>query len=80
MEATVEGGAFDGDDGLMGGGLAHEDVVEGGFVAVLVEAEGGGGVGLGVGVNEQGGVARACKVSSKVDGGGGLADAAFLVG
>ena len=67
------------DLGVQGGLLGEEGVVDGG-PGRLGKAEAAGGVGLGVEVDEQDGLAAFGERRGQVDGGGGLADAALLVG
>jgi hypothetical protein len=54
-------------------------VVDGPGEGRLVEAEAAGGVALGVHVHEEHAAAEGGEASAEVHGGGGLADAAFLV-
>jgi hypothetical protein len=72
-------GDFGGNDDVVGGGVAHEEVVdaEAGFVAG--EAEASGGVGLGVAVYKEGRETFEGEGGGEVDGGGGFADTTFLV-
>ena len=73
---VFDGGGADG--GLDGGG-AGEEVVDAGAGFIACEAEAGGGVGLGIAIDEQGGDTVQSECGGEVDGGGGFADATFLV-
>lgn len=60
--------------------VEDEAVVEGSAGRVFGKADGGGGVGLGVAVDEEGGLIGSGETGSEIDGGGSLADSAFLIG
>ena len=60
--------------------LVHDDVVHRGLEPAVVDAETRGGVALRVEVDDQRAVAQLGQAGTEVDGGGGLADAALLVG
>ena len=62
-----------------GGAFAAHGTVEGAAL-LLLDADGGGGIGLGVEVHEEGVDFLLGEGGGEVDGGGGLADAALLVG
>ena len=55
-------------------------MVDGGRQAVLVHAAAHGGVALWVKVDQQDTLAELCQRCGEVDGGGGFADTAFLIG
>jgi hypothetical protein len=82
-----EAGDLGGDDSLGDGVLGFfgvvddglEDIEEGGFDGVFFDPETGGGVALGVGVDEEDALIFEGKGSGEVDGGGGFADASFLI-
>ncbi len=78
-----EVGDVGGEDDLVDGVMAHEEVVdvEAGLAIIILtgEAEATGGVGLGVAVDEEGGEAFEGEGCGEVDGGGGLADSSLLV-
>ncbi len=62
------------------GGALHDGVVGRRHAASVIHAERGGGVALGVEVDHQHPLAELGQAGRDVDGGGGLADAALLVG
>ena len=66
-------------DGLGGGGPANEHLVGAALHAPLGDAVAGGGVALGVQVHDEHLFAQSRHAGGQVDGGRGLADAAFLV-
>ena len=61
-------------------GLADEHLVQVGFERTLVDAAAHGGVALRIEIDQQHPLLVRSQASRKVDGGGGLADAALLVG
>ncbi len=71
---------------VAGGDDAIEDIAPGDEWAVdgvaidAIEAEGAGGVGLGVEVDEEDALAKGREAGGQINGGGGFADSAFLVG
>ena len=65
---------------MLGGEVAHQDLVGAGAVGIAQEAEAAGGVGLGIAVDEEGWSLVRGKRGGEVDGGGRLADATLLVG
>ena len=66
--------------GSFGGDFAHDDLVGAGAVGVAEKAESAGGVGLGVAIDQQRAYALMSERGRQVDGGGGFADSALLVG
>ena len=76
----VEAGDRGGTDGFGEVGGADEGVVGGGAAVFTADAESGAGVALGVEVEYQHWEADHGESGAEVDGGGGFADAAFLVG
>src|SRR5690606_19747299 len=68
-----------GRDHLKGGAFAAKGAVEGAAL-LFFHADGGGGVGLGVKIDQKSGDFFLGETGGEVDGGGGLADAALLVG
>jgi len=66
-------------DHVAGSDVAEQEVIDRGAVVVAAEAEAAGGVGLWVDIDQQRGKAFEGQRGGQVDGGGGLADAAFLV-
>ena len=77
-----EGEAFEfgGDDGVGRRGVAQEDVVDAGPLAVFGDAEAGGGIALGVGIDDEDTEVIGGQGGGQVDGGRGFTDPAFLVG
>ena len=74
-----EGLDLGGQNDLLGGRVAHEDVIDGMAVVIALEAEAGGAVGLGVAVDKEDFEAFESEAGSKVDGSGGFANSALLV-
>jgi hypothetical protein len=72
----ADGGRLDdAGDGL----VAEENVVDAG-AGGFFDAQAAGGVGLGIEVDQENLLAALGQAGGEIDGGGGLADAAFLVG
>ncbi len=60
--------------------LAAEHVVDGSGKLARAQAQGAGGVSLGIDIDDEHALARGGQIRAQVDGGGGLAHAAFLIG
>jgi hypothetical protein len=76
----VETFEIGGSDGVLGVGIAEEDVVEAGFVWIFGDAKAAGGITLGVGIDHQNPDVIGCQRSGEIDGGCGFPDTALLVG
>lgn len=75
VEPGDGGGLDDAGDGL----VVEQNVVDAG-AGGFFHAEATGGVGLGVQINQQDLLAALGEAGGQIDGGGGFADSAFLVG
>jgi hypothetical protein len=68
-----------GENDLLGGGFAHEDVVDGVTVVVPDETEAGGAIGLRVAIDEKDLEAFESEACGEVNRSGGFANSALLV-
>ena len=60
--------------------FADQDVIGRAVAAAAIDAEAGGGVALGIEIDDQHALADRGECGAEIDRGGGLADAALLIG